>query len=229
MRLPVSISRRHFLASAAAATAASCALPFRGAAAFGPEVAAEPAIPGYRQILIPEARLPSLWSGVLARHEAQNREAAGAGETDPWRQLVGRFRGRPLDFRLLADVNAAVNRMRWVYDTLNYGVPDRWATPREFLANGGDCEDFAIAKFLLLREIGFIHLNQRVVICRHNARREAHAVTTCKLLLNTYLLDNLDPEPVVGWPLPTYTPVYGVDERGWVVYAKRNPTMGVVS
>jgi len=227
MKQATTLSRRNFLVSAAAAAAVGSALPFKVSAASALESAARPsnpAIPGYRERPVPGGRLPSQWSNVLARHEIQNREAIGAAYADPWRQLLGHFRGRQLDVRLLADINDAINRLSFVPDPANYGISDRWATPREFLAKGGDCEDFAIAKFLVLRELGYDQLNKKLVVCRHDIRKEAHAVVTCTLHNKIYVLDNLNVKLTEGWPTNLYTAFYGIDEGTWVIYSKVLPS-----
>lgn len=52
-------------------------------------------------------------------------------------------------------INYIVNQYRYVPDIVNYNKKDYWATPFEFFKNrGGDCEDFAITKLALLRDIG---------------------------------------------------------------------------
>ena len=56
----------------------------------------------------------------------------------------------------LASVNKFFNqRVRWRTDSEIYGVEDFWATPAETLGRGtGDCEDFTIAKYVSLRQLG---------------------------------------------------------------------------
>jgi predicted transglutaminase-like cysteine proteinase len=63
-------------------------------------------------------------------------------------------RGRELDAMQL--VNDAVNdQMRWVDDRKHWGAEDYWATPAESYGSAaGDCEDFSIAKYYLLKELG---------------------------------------------------------------------------
>ncbi|WP_419771368.1 MAG: transglutaminase-like cysteine peptidase [Candidatus Marinarcus sp.] len=55
----------------------------------------------------------------------------------------------------LAHVNAFFNRILPVNDATKYNSDDYWATRKEFLINGkGDCEDYAIAKYFTLVEVG---------------------------------------------------------------------------
>lgn len=45
--------------------------------------------------------------------------------------------------------------VRYATDQQAWGVEDYWATPEELLRSGqGDCEDFALAKYVSLRELG---------------------------------------------------------------------------
>jgi len=48
-------------------------------------------------------------------------------------------------------VNGYANRKEYILDLENYGLEDYWATPLEVMGEGrGDCEDFAIAKYITL-------------------------------------------------------------------------------
>jgi predicted transglutaminase-like cysteine proteinase len=56
---------------------------------------------------------------------------------------------------ILEKVNDFFNKVSYTTDKDNYGVTDYWATPFEFLARDeGDCEDYAIAKYFLLKHLG---------------------------------------------------------------------------
>ncbi len=74
----------------------------------------------------------------------------------------------------------AVNRFfnRWPYrtDRANYRASEYWAAPDEFMAYSGDCEDYAIAKFFALRELGFTNQELRIAVVYDNLRRTGHAV-----------------------------------------------------
>ncbi len=55
----------------------------------------------------------------------------------------------------LSHINSFYNKILPVNDATKYNVDDHWATPKEFLINGkGDCEDYAIAKYFTLLEVG---------------------------------------------------------------------------
>lgn len=69
-------------------------------------------------------------------------------------------------FEKLESVNDTVNRGRYVDDWINWRVEDYWESPEEFWANGGDCEDFAIAKYCALRRMGIPKEDMHVLIAR---------------------------------------------------------------
>lgn len=53
-------------------------------------------------------------------------------------------------------VNAWYNKIKYKSDKKIYGVSDYWATLYEFVGRGkGDCEDYTIAKYYTLKELGF--------------------------------------------------------------------------
>ncbi len=74
----------------------------------------------------------------------------------------------------------AVNRFfnRWPYksDRETYRASEYWAAPDEFMSYSGDCEDYAIAKFFALGELGFANRNLRIAVVYDNLRRIGHAV-----------------------------------------------------
>lgn len=101
------------------------------------------------------------------------------------------------DFAKLKLVNDFLNETPFICDAAQWCVEDYWATPIELLANhGGDCEDFAIAKYVALRALGVDDARLRLVYAR--IRREG--ITGSHVVLAYYpapeaeplLLDNLD-------------------------------------
>jgi len=60
------------------------------------------------------------------------------------------------ELKQLATVNTWVNFIKYKSDAKLYGVSDYWATLYEFIGkDGGDCEDYVIAKYYILKELGF--------------------------------------------------------------------------
>jgi len=74
-------------------------------------------------------------------------------------------------------VNDFFNRMRFVSDQKHWRRNDYWATPVEFLStNGGDCEDFSIAKYFTLRELGVPDERLRITYVKALELNQAHMV-----------------------------------------------------
>ena len=73
-----------------------------------------------------------------------------------WRGIMTNPKNRGLAERQKLElVNDFMNKTPFVSDQEHWGKEDYWATPVEFLStNGGDCEDFSIAKYFTLRALG---------------------------------------------------------------------------
>ena len=116
--------------------------------------------------------------------------------------------GRNLDGRArLGEINRAINlAIKPMSDLALYGVEDVWSPPLNTLARGaGDCEDYAIAKFVALQEAGVSPDDLRIVVVRDDIREEDHAVVAARLDGNWLTLDN--------------RPVFLVDRDGVKLYS----------
>ena len=91
----------------------------------------------------------------------------------------------------LGEINRAINlAVRPISDLAQYGQLDVWASPLTTLTRGGDCEDYAIAKFVALRQAGISPDDLRIVIMRDTVRGEDHAVAAARLDGHWLTLDN---------------------------------------
>jgi predicted transglutaminase-like cysteine proteinase len=89
-------------------------------------------------------------------------------------------------------INRAINlAIRPTSDLAQWGVADRWSAPLETLTSGrGDCEDYAIAKYVALTEAGVSDEDVKLIIVRDLATGEDHAVVTARLDDKWIVLDN---------------------------------------
>jgi predicted transglutaminase-like cysteine proteinase len=86
------------------------------------------------------------------------------------------------------DINLAI---RPTSDLAQWGVMDRWSAPLATLTSGrGDCEDYAIAKYVALREAGVPKYDVRFVIMRDLSSSIDHAVLVARVDDKWLLLDN---------------------------------------
>jgi len=101
---------------------------------------------------------------------------AAVNRIEDWqRMLVGNRDGAEME--KLEAVNDFFNRMRFVSDLEHWGRKDYWATPVEFIATaGGDCEDFSIAKYFTLRELGVATEKLRLIYVKATSINQAHMV-----------------------------------------------------
>ena len=111
-------------------------------------------------------------------------------------------------------VNARVNRVPRRDDWSNYGVADHWATPREFFRRGGDCEDFAIAKYAVLERLGWPPERLWIVVLRETVMSPVHAVLMVEHAGRLWTLDNLGDPPFEHGGLDYYRPAYSLNRFG---------------
>lgn len=96
---------------------------------------------------------------------------------------------------LLEIVNAFFNRLPFVDDIKHWGVEDYWASPAEMMAsNGGDCEDYSIAKYFALKELGVPVARLRITYVKATRINQAHMVLAYYPSPDAepLILDNLD-------------------------------------
>lgn len=134
----------------------------------------------------------------------------------------------------LEEVNRAVNMaIRYASDVVQHGEADRWSAPFATFATGkGDCEDYAIAKYVALSEAGFPRDDLRVVLVRDRAVRQDHAVLAARLDGHWHILDSRRSELMDDSDATTFTPLFAINHRGVQLfaapYAKRSHVDGEV-
>jgi predicted transglutaminase-like cysteine proteinase len=186
------------------------------AVAFRPPPAPRSGLFGTEEVYSSDNAAFTKWNGMLARHRAQLAEA-GACEgcvAAEWRDLVARLTALPFRAKIEA-VNAALNRYPYVTSLRNWGETNRWETPLEFLRKGGQCQDYAIAKYLALRAAGVPADRLRLVVLRDMRLEIDHAVTVAYGEGEAWVLDNQSAALVTTDSLLHYQPYYSISEQGW--------------
>jgi predicted transglutaminase-like cysteine proteinase len=125
--------------------------------------------------------------------------------------------GRARDGRArLGEINRAINlSIRAMSDLAQYGEMDVWSSPlATFYRGAGDCEDYAIAKYVALRQAGVAAEDLRVVIIRDIFHDEDHAVAAARLDGRWLMLDNQRMAMVDDAHVRNYRPIYVMDETG---------------
>lgn len=131
-----------------------------------------------------------------------------------WQRFLSGLKGKPLMEQISA-VNAYGNQKKYVLDEDNYGASDYWATPREFLYNNGDCEDFAIFKYLSLKQLGFSPDSMRILVLQDTNLRIGHAVLAVFISGDALILDNQVQELISHKKIAHYVPIFSVNEKHW--------------
>jgi predicted transglutaminase-like cysteine proteinase len=110
------------------------------------------------------------FSPALLAHISKRFGGDATARMSNWQKLVRQIKGSDLAEKspgkdkfgppasassVFGRVNLFFNRLPYNSDQALWNVPDYWATPVEMLGmNGGDCEDYAIGKYLTLKELG---------------------------------------------------------------------------
>ena len=132
---------------------------------------------------------------------------------DAGRQRDGRAR--------LGEINRAVNlAIRPMTDLAQFGREDVWSSPlATFYRGAGDCEDYAIAKFVALRMAGIPAEDLRIVVLADTLRGEGHAVAAVRLDGRWLILDNRRMAMVEDMAFRNYHPLFVIDQTGVMKYS----------
>lgn len=119
------------------------------------------------------------------------------------------LRGRALSFRdRLELVNRFVNRRPYLEPIAD----QRWETLLSFLRRGGDCEDYAVAKYLLLRAIGLPADDLRIAVAHTPRGHGHHALLAVRAPDGSALLLDTDGRILAGARPSDYRFQYSVNE-----------------
>jgi len=102
-----------------------------------------------------------------------------------------------------------------ILDLVNWGVEDYWATPGQCLQRNGDCEDYAIAKYMSRRALGVPPEAMRIVVLKDRNLGIGHAVLAVTLGADTPIFDNQISTVVRHLRIRHYRPIYSINETAW--------------
>ena len=117
----------------------------------------------------------------------------------------------------LRKVNEFFNALEFINDIDHWGKEDYWATPLQMLtSNGGDCEDFSIAKYFTLRRMGVPAERMRLTYVKALELDQAHMVLTYYSSSDAepLILDNLVTEILPSSQRDDLLPVYSFNGSG---------------
>ncbi len=185
---------------------------------------------GLASFRAPEGLLWAKWRGLeaelaqeaetLARCRAEGPrcgDPAGRKYLTMIEQARRHLSGRAKIAWLNRTINAAI---RYMSDPDQHGLDDRWTAPLATLASGlGDCEDYAIAKYVALRDSGYAAEDLRLVIVRDRLARQDHAVTAVREGGRWLLLDNRHDVLLERKDAWHFTPMFVLSREGVNLFA----------
>jgi len=141
--------------------------------------------------------------------------------TNAWSAFLGRLK-KVSAINQLEAVNRFANAREYIVDPINWGVDDYWESPLQFLTKNGDCEDYAIIKYLSLRALGWPAEKMRIVVLHDANLNVAHANLVVDLDHRRLVLDNQFPQVIEQSRIHHYKPIYGVNEENWWRFSRKS-------
>ncbi len=199
---------------------------------------------GFEFVLVQGSALPkhiqamhTRWDEIMAQHKgdifsAKNIPLKGVHK-DQWKALTKITKKSPQSLKTLRNINGFFNKMLSKKDVDVYGAGEYWATPYEFLHNGGgDCEDYAITKYFALTYFGWDSQKLWVVLLHENIRNTGHSVLIAQDKKGFFVLDNLSKPAHLLIPAKQYaknvTPFALVNDNGlWLRVNSKKKTESV--
>jgi predicted transglutaminase-like cysteine proteinase len=180
---------------------------------------------GYRILPAKEREAKTLraaWDRIMREHDNESFFNPSPNfdkeRLTQWKKLAAKMPGLSGE-EVLRHVNGFFNGWPSRKDIDIYGEEEYWATPEEFVrSNGGDCEDYAVIKYMALRNFGMPAENIWLLLAYDRNRSAYHAVLAVYAGERLFFLDNLSRPSYLLIPqaifLKTFTPLAAVNEKG---------------
>ncbi|MCB9990074.1 MAG: transglutaminase-like cysteine peptidase [Rhodospirillales bacterium] len=164
------------------------------------------------------------WTGMFKRFDAAMDQPNGKKVISAWQRQISNYQSLPLE-QMAKRVNAYINDQKYILDNRNYGQSDYWSTPIEFFERGGDCEDFAIAKYVSLRALGVPEERLRVAIVHDLKKDIPHAVLVVYTDSGALILDNQNERVENAAQVTRYKPIFTINRNAWWLHTKPSATV----
>jgi len=152
-----------------------------------------------------------------------------------WQNLLQEAKDLPINDKLKR-VNGFFNRHIVFGEDIDvWGQEDYWATPMESLSKGrGDCEDYVIAKYFVLRELNIPEKQLRLIYVKAHIGRVDSQVEQAHMILAYYptpdeeplILDNLITDIRPASRRPDLRPVFSFNSEGVYVGVAGSSSVG---
>ncbi|WP_146875789.1 transglutaminase-like cysteine peptidase [Halovibrio variabilis] len=140
----------------------------------------------------------------LRQSMQQQYGQAGLSVLEEWFSLLQQLQNKDVQAQLRGVNDFFNRRIRWIDDIQVWGQEDYWATPLEAMGKGqGDCEDYSIAKYITLKQLGVTSRYLRMIYVR--ARIGRSQITQAHMVLGYYSAPDAEPL-VLDNIVPSITP-----------------------
>lgn len=153
-----------------------------------------------------------------------------------WQQQLTAVRDKP-EIEQIRQMNAFFHQhVRYRTDQALYGETDYWSTPLELLGHGlGDCEDWAIAQYISLRQLGIDDRKLRLIYVRARIGGPQSSLSEAHMVLGYYSRPDAQPlivDSLISQVLPAsertdLTPVFSFNSAG--LWAGQGPQQATTS
>lgn len=169
--------------------------------------------PGKR--VVPISVLPQ-WQRILQSHTYSNPQSTGYKE---WQEFIISIQDQP-KLRQMLKVNQWFQKYSYKLDKNIFGQEDYWASPVEFFQRGGDCEDFAIVKYMTLRQLGFSTNDMKIAMVYDVYSGTDHSFLIVNYNGSEFVMDNREKVTVSRYLKNRYKMHYAFNEDAVWTYNK---------
>ncbi len=162
------------------------------------------------------------WIDMFDRFDKELKHSGNQKIVEKVKKEIAQYKSNSIH-EMAKNVNAMMNKQRYIIDSKNWGKSDYWATPVEFMKNGGDCEDFAIAKYVALRALGVPEARMRIAIVQDQIKNMPHAILIVYSDKGVVILDNQIKEVRRADSIQHYKPIFSINRTAWWLHTTPAP------
>ncbi len=154
------------------------------------------------------------WSGMFERFDRDFNQISSQKIIRNLKIELAEYKSSSI-LEMARQVNDMMNEKKYIVDSKNWGKSDYWATPIEFMTRGGDCEDFAIAKYVALRALGVPENRMRIAIVQDLQKNIPHAILVVYSEKGAVILDNQAKSVIADEHIRHYKPIFSINREAW--------------
>ena len=154
------------------------------------------------------------WTSMFERFDRDLKKSKSKRVIKAFKAEISKYRSDSI-YDMSRKVNTMMNKKKYIVDSKNWGKSDYWATPIEFMTRGGDCEDYAIAKYAALRMLGVPENRMRIAIVQDMKKNTPHAILIVYSEKGAILLDNQIDDIRYTSNIRHYKPIFSINRVAW--------------